>query len=88
MPTLLHVFSHPVHTDVCDHCNVLTDHVTEGEECPKQALDALRAPTGDARAQAQAIMDRWPQWFGSKGMRTNEQLRFMLDLARVLAKKD
>jgi len=34
---------------------------------------------------AQAIMDRWPQWFGRKGMRTNEQLRFMLDLAQVLA---
>ena len=39
------------------------------------------------RQAAQEIMDRWPQWFGRKGMRTNEQLRFMLDLAQTLAKQ-
>ena len=43
MPTLPHVFSHPVHTDVCDHCNVLKDHITKGEECPTRALGPLRA---------------------------------------------
>ena len=37
------------------------------------------------RQAAREIMDRWPQWFGPKGMRSNEQLRFMLDLAQVLA---